>query len=45
MRKLDEKELLNYNGGKSWIIFAGASIITFLIGVLDGYMRPLKCNS
>ena len=44
--ELTELELKQINGGAfkfglSAIIGAG---ITFLIGLIDGYMRPLSCN-
>ncbi len=41
---LDKKELLNIKGGFSWSIagLIGAGI-TFIIGVIDGYLRPNKC--
>ena len=38
MIKLNKNELMNVNGG-GFSIGAG-----FLIGVIDGYVRPLKCN-
>ena len=46
MEKLNNKELSQINGGGisfgiGCLIAAG---IVFLIGVIDGYMRPLKCN-
>lgn len=46
MELLKKQELKNvYGGGFSFgflaIIGAG---ITFLIGVIDGYIRPLACN-
>lgn len=46
MRKIKEKDLKQvYGGGFSFsfaaIIGAG---ITFLIGVIDGYIRPLACR-
>lgn len=46
---LNNETLSNVFGGassKSWglgILFAALG--TFLIGVLDGFLRPLKCNS
>lgn len=44
---LQEKELINITGGKAsyslFLVLGG--IVTFLIGVVDGYMRPLKCNN
>ena len=44
--KLNELELKQINGGAfkfglGAIIGAG---ISFLIGLIDGYMRPLSCN-
>ena len=42
---LDKEELEKVNGGSKYLavgIIVG--IITFIIGVYDGYMRPLKCN-
>lgn len=46
MHKLTKNELLNINGG-AISIGAGLLIaagVVFLIGVIDGYVRPLKCN-
>lgn len=45
MKELDNNDLRNIQGGFS--LGAGLLIatgITFLIGVIDGYVRPLKCN-
>lgn len=43
---LEKSELININGGG--ISFGlGAAIvggIIFIVGVIDGYVRPLKCN-
>ena len=43
--KLTNKELKEIQGGGigTYILIGG--IIVFLIGVVDGYVRPLKCNS
>lgn len=46
MQDLTKKELKNISGG-SISIGAGLAIgagIIFLIGVIDGYVRPLKCR-
>lgn len=46
MKKIQEEELLNVEGGgfgKGLLIAIGA-IGVFLIGVVDGFLRPLKCN-
>lgn len=43
---LNKKELLNVSGGGISIgvlTLIGAGIV-FLIGVIDGFVRPLKCN-
>ena len=46
MNKLNSEELLNIRGGAiKWIIVATIGVcLTFLIGVVDGIIRPLKCN-
>lgn len=46
MKRLTDKELMNIDGGAVKIgigilIVAG---ITFIAGVIDGIVRPLKCN-
>lgn len=43
---LTDKELYSVSGGGIGWGIAGliGGIITFVIGVIDGYMRPLKCN-
>ena len=46
MVKLNQNELLKVNGGA--ISFGAGCLIVggtvFIIGVIDGYVRPLKCN-
>ncbi len=46
MKKLTNEELILVEGGAiKWAILAAiAAGITFLIGVIDGIVRPLKCN-
>lgn len=45
MRELSSKELMNVTGGFSFGIGLLIAIgLSFLIGVFDGYVRPLKCN-
>lgn len=46
MKNLNDKELMNINGGGVNIgaIVGIAAGITFLIGLIDGIIRPLKCN-
>lgn len=43
---LNSEELINVRGGAAkWVILgAVGAALTFLIGVVDGYFRPLKCN-
>ncbi|MBQ8871390.1 MAG: hypothetical protein IJ018_01425 [Bacilli bacterium] len=47
MEKIEEKELKNIKGGSvsvGTILAIGAGIV-FLVGIVDGFVRPLKCNS
>lgn len=46
MNSLNDKELMSINGGGINIgaIVGIAAGITFLIGLIDGIIRPLKCN-
>ena len=42
---LDNNELKSIRGGFSWSILAGVgAFITLIVGIADGYLRPLKCN-
>ena len=42
---LNNEELINVKGGINWsVVCVGSAIISFIIGVLDGYVRPLKCR-
>ncbi len=46
MKKLSKEELVKVNGGGISLgvgLLIGAGVI-FIIGVIDGFMRPLKCN-
>lgn len=46
MEKIKEKELEQINGGFSWGLAAGiVSGIVFIIGIIDGYVNPQKCNN
>lgn len=51
MVELEKKQLSQISGGGkiAGVFLAGClfitSIITFAIGVFDGFVRPLKCNS
>lgn len=45
MKKLTDKELKEIQGGWSITgIFGLGALFTFLIGVIDGYLRPLNCR-
>ena len=44
MKELCKDELCNINGGGVSIGFLIGAGITFLIGVIDGYVRPLRCH-
>ncbi len=47
IKELDNSELIALNGGSlsvgAWIAIGGG--VVFLIGVLDGMVRPLACHS
>lgn len=44
--KMSKEELLDVTGGGVSIgVVAGiGALITFIIGVVDGYLRPSKCS-
>ncbi len=46
MERIKEEELLQVAGGGigKGILVAIGAIGIFLIGVVDGFLRPLKCN-
>lgn len=44
MRAISDVEASQIRGGFKGFFF-GAAIVTFLIGLIDGFVRPLKCNS
>ena len=45
MKKLTDYELKCTKAGSAgWVIAGVTAGITFLIGVLDGYVRPFKCR-
>lgn len=46
MKKLSDNELMNIEGGaiKAGLVIGIAAGVTFLIGLIDGIFRPLKCN-
>ena len=44
MNKISKNELMNINGGGLGLGLLIGGLVTFIIGVIDGYIRPLKCN-
>lgn len=46
MKTLNEKELLEMKGGFSfWAGCAIVGIVCFVVGVIDGLVRPNSCKS
>ena len=43
---LTDREMSNITGGASKIAIAAliGAAVTFIFSVIDGYLRPLKCN-
>ena len=47
IKMLTEKELIKVTGGEASSLGIGAiigGIATFIIGVIDGFLRPLSCH-
>ncbi len=45
MKELTNVELMDINGGfGAWGFIKVVSGIIFLIGVVDGFVRPLRCH-
>ncbi len=45
MYELTDKQLINVVGGIGvWGMVSIVGIVVFLIGIIDGFVRPLKCN-
>ena len=44
MDKLNEKELMKVSGGGFGLGLLITAGVIFIIGVIDGYVRPLACN-
>lgn len=46
MKHLNDKELINVEGGgfNAAVVAGIGAGIAFLIGILDGIVRPLKCR-
>ena len=45
MKELKKEELININGGAvSWSLITGISaVVVFIVGIIDGIVRPVKC--
>ena len=42
---IDDEELKTINGGNKYIVVGIAiGFISFIVGLIDGYIRPLSCN-
>ena len=41
---IESNELVNIKGGAAKWIIIGGSIFSFLVGLVDGFLRPVKCN-
>jgi len=47
MYELNKKQLIDINGGAvatGWIVAGIVAGVSFIIGVIDGYVRPFKCR-
>ncbi|MEE3342931.1 MAG: class IIb bacteriocin, lactobin A/cerein 7B family [Bacilli bacterium] len=46
MNKLNDKQIQSINGGAiKWGVIAGiGGLASFIIGMIDGWMNPKKCN-
>ena len=46
MKVLNKEEMIKVNGGgvSAWAIFGIGAAIVFIAGIIDGFVRPLKCN-
>ncbi len=46
MREIEEKELENVKGGgiSPWLAAGLGAVLVFIIGIYDGFTRPLSCN-
>ena len=42
---MTNEELFSIKGGTNWLAAGiGSTLVSFLIGLIDGFIRPLKCN-
>lgn len=45
MKELTNKEMLEVTGGiKAYVGAIIAGVVTFILGIIDGYSNPKSCN-
>ena len=46
MKQMEKEELKTINGGGSCIVTGAIVVagIVFLVGIIDGFLRPYKCR-
>ncbi len=45
MERMNQEELIETKGGIGfWAVAGIVSAVIFIVGVIDGIARPLKCN-
>lgn len=46
MKIMTEEKMNEIVGGgiNAWMLAGISALITFVVGVIDGFTRPLKCN-
>ena len=42
--RLNDQEMLNVNGGGIGLWSAIGGLIVLVVGIIDGYINPKKCN-
>jgi bacteriocin-like protein len=46
MKTLSENEMKKITGGVNWVVVSFISgALSFIVGVIDGWINPKKCNS
>lgn len=46
MKSLNKEELSKVNGGVKWgVVGIVAGAIVLIVGIIDGYTNPAKCNN
>lgn len=46
MKKINQNEMKKINGGgiKVGVVMALGALASFIIGIIDGYIRPIACK-